>query len=203
MTDQATLFDTEAPGRIAVDHIHALWRRHGCYASDAAAIIRKATRIANTNPEAAAALIADHDPRVVTYENIPQCAGTGSSRSRADTEQAIAEALADPESIPLLHPEPTLEDCQRLADLTTEQGRCIAWLLNQWPRETIVSQPAQLGQRDGDSGRSIYISSDEVGEVTTTDAWPHAEKTTTSITGATAGQLLAAGRWFIGTALTH
>ena len=42
MTNQATLFDTEATARITVNHIHALWRRHGCFAQDAPDTIRKA-----------------------------------------------------------------------------------------------------------------------------------------------------------------
>ena len=196
-----SLFDQ--PGTITVGHISALWRRHGCFAQDAQKIIDEAAQLANTDPHAVAELIADHDPRVITHENIPQCAGTSSSKSREETVLSLVEALADPATIPLLRPGPTLEDCVRLSqDLDSEAGRCLAWLLNQWPHERRVSQAPALGARDSDAVGSacLHIGAGVVDRVSTIAVWPWAEKESVSVGGVTSEQLLEAGRWFLGRA---
>ena len=196
-----SLFDQ--PDTITVGHIAALWRRHGCFAQDVQKIIDEAAQLANTDPHAAAELIADHDPRVITNENIPQCAGPSSSKSREDTVRSLVEALDDPASIPRLCPEPTLEDCVRLSqDLESEAGRCLAWLLNQWPHERRVSQAPALGARDSDVAGStcLHIGVGVVDRVSTISVWPWAEKESVSVWGVTLEQLLAAGRWFLGKA---
>lgn len=201
MTITPSLFDQ--PDTITVGHIAALWRRHGCYAKDPQKIIDKAAQLANIDPHAAAELIADHDPRVITHENIPQCAGTSSSKSREDTVRSLEEALEDSASIPLLYPEPTLEDCIRLSqDLESEAGRSLAWLLNRWPHERRVSQAPALGVRDSDVAGStcLHIGAGVVDRVSTISVWPWAEKESVSVGGVTSEQLLKAGRWFLGRA---
>ena len=141
------------------------------------------------------------DPRVMTHENLPQCAGTESSRSREETVQAITEALDHPDSIPLLHKEPTIEDCLRLSkDLSSESGRCLAWLMNEWPFERRILQPPALGERNVDEEGStcLHIGSSGADKVTTISVWPWAEKESVKVEGVTPDQMLAAGRWFIG-----
>lgn len=195
---EPTLFET---GNITPGHIAALWRRHSCFAQDAQKIIEEAAQLANTDQHAAAELIADHDPRVITHENIPQCSGTSSSKSREDTVRALEEALADPDSIPLLHPEPTLEDCVRLSqNLDSEAGRCLAWLLNQWPRERRIKQPPPLGDRtfDVDESASLHIGASSVDLVRTISVRPWADKESVHVEGVTPEQMIAAGRWFLG-----
>ena len=195
---EPTLFET---GNITPEHISALWRRHGCFAQDAQKIIYEAAQLANTDQHAAAELIADHDPRVLTHENIPQCAGTSSSKSREDTVRALEEALADPAAIPLLHQEPTLEDCVRLSqNLDNEAGRCLAWLLNQWPHERRVPQAPALGARDSDvaGSASLHIGASSVDLVRTISVHPWAEKESVQVEGVTPEQMIAAGRWFLG-----
>ena len=146
---------------------------------------------------AAANLIADHDPHVISEEN-----GLPAGKPRAEVVEHLVEALTDPASISMLYPEPTLADCQRHADLTIESGRCIAWLLNQWPRECRIPQPPPLGDRDVDMPRTtaLHIGATSVDLVRTITVHPWAEKESVQITGVTADQLLAAGRWFIGNA---
>lgn len=198
-----SLFDQ--PDTITVGHIAALWHRHGCFAKDPQKIIDEAAQLANTDPHAAAELIADHDPRVITHENIPQCAGTSSSKSREDTVRSLVEALEDPASIPQLCPEPTLEDCVRLSqDLESEAGRCLAWLLNQWPHERRVSQAPALGARDSDVAGStcLHIGAVVVDRVSTISVWPWAEKESVHVEGVTPDQMIAAGRWFLGRAFS-
>lgn len=198
MQNEETLFDEHT---ITTRHVEALWRRHGCFAADAGKTIREATRLANTDPRAAAEIIADHDPRVITHENIPQCAGTSSSKSREGTVRSLVEALDDPTSIPLLFPEPTLEDCVRLSkNLDSEAGRCLAWLLNQWPHERRVSQAPALGVRDSDAAGStcLHIGAGTVDRVRTISVWPWAEKESVHVEGVTPDQMIAAGRWFLG-----
>lgn len=195
---EPTLFETES---ITLEHIAALWRRNGCFAKDPQKIIDEAAQLANTDPHAAAELIADHDPRVITHENIPQCAGTSSSKSREDTVRSLVESLDDPTSIPRLYQEPTLEDCVRLSqDLDSEAGRCLAWLLNQWPHERRVSQAPALGSRDSDVAGStcLHIGAGVVDRVSTISVWPWAEKESVHVEGVTPEQMIAAGRWFLG-----
>lgn len=195
---EPTLFETE---NITIKHIEALWRRHGCFTKDPQKIINQAAQLANTDPHAAAELIADHDPHVITHENIQQCAGTSSSKSREDTVRSLVEALADPASIPRLFPEPTLEDCVRLSqNLDSEEGRCLAWLLNQWPHERRVSQAPTLGVRDSDVDGStcLHIGAGTVDLVSTISVWPWAEKESVHVEGVTPDQMIAAGRWFLG-----
>ena len=195
---EPTLFE---PDNITPEHIAALWRKHGCFSPKAETIITQAAHIANNNTRTAAELIADHDPRVITHENLPQCAGTESSRSREETVQAITEALDHPDSIPLLHKEPTIEDCLRLSkDLSSESGRCLAWLMNEWPFERRILQPPALGERNVDEEGStcLHIGSSGADKVTTISVWPWAEKESVKVEGVTPDQMLAAGRWFIG-----
>lgn len=197
---EPTLFENE---NITPEHIAALWRRHGCFAQDTQKILNQAVRLANTDPRAAAELIAVHDPRVITHENIPVCAGTSSSKSREDTVRELEEALADPDAIPLLYPEPTLEDCVRLSqNLESEAGRCLAWLLNQWPRERRIKQPPALGDRDcdNDGSTALHIGTSGADLVRTISVHPWAEKESVKVSGVTDEQMVAAGRWFLGQA---
>ena len=197
---EPTLFET---GNITPGHIAALWRRHSCFAQDAQKIIEEAAQLANTDQHAAAELIADHDPRVMTHENLPQLQGTSGSRSRDDTVALLEEALADPDLIPKLYAEPSLADCVRIAkNLDSEAGRCLAWLLNQWPYQCTVSQPPVLGDRDfdNDGSTALHIGTSGTDLVRTISVHPWAEKESVKVSGVTDEQMVAAGRWFLGQA---
>lgn len=200
MQNEETLFDEHT---ITTQHVESLWRRHGCFASDTGKAIREATRLANTDPRKAAEYLADNDPRVMTHGNLPQLRGTSGSRSREDTVALFEEALADPDSIPKLYPEPSLTDCVRIAkNLDSEAGRCLAWLLNQWPSQRTVPQPPALGDRDfdNDGSTALHIGTSGADLVRTISVHPWAEKESVKVSGVTDEQMVATGRWFLGQA---
>lgn len=190
-----SLFDAEAPQRITEDHVQSIWELapfpiHGDYDREQMAKFHK---LANQNIEAAIDYVMGIYPDNGHYVNEMQ------------KVERLRGWLNNPETLPQRHKVPTLDDCIRLADTETEQGRALAWLLGIWPKghphEPVVGKFGDVGN-DEQGATSFSFNQHGVDIYTTVEGFPGTKKVRHNFTSpATSEQMIGYGRWLLSKAM--
>ena len=186
-----SLFDTDVPQRITEDHVQSIWELapfpiHSGFDLEQMAEFHK---LANQDAEAAIDYAMNVYPDSGHYVNQTQKA------------ERLRGWLNNPETLPQRHKVPTLDDCIRLADTETEQGRALAWLLGIWPKghphEPTCGNFGDAGNEEpGATSFSFDVHGVEI--YTCIQESPGTEKIRHNFTSpATREQMISQGRWLL------
>lgn len=190
-----SLFDTDAPQHITGDHVQSIWELapfpvHSDFDREQMAKFHK---LANQDAEAAIDYVMNVYPDSGHYVNETQ------------KVERLRGWLNNPETLPQRYKVPTLDDCIRLADTETEQGRALAWLLGIWPKghphEPAVGRFGDVGN-DNPGATSFSFDRHGVDLYTAMKGFPGTKKVRHNFTSpATSEQMISQGRWLLSRAL--
>ena len=157
----------------------------------------KALSLANTNIPAAVEHIYAQHPVVISST---AAAVKDRNAFLEELREFINYSLHNPDTLPKLVPIPTIEDCKRLADTSTEAGRAIAWLLGEWPKHDRPA-PAMLGKSTEEGDRWAFLVGDSVSIHERVEKHPYATRQVFPLDGVTGGQLVESARWLLAKAV--
>ena len=186
-----SLFDTGVPQRITEDNVQSIWELapfpiHSDFDREQMAEFYK---LANQDVEAA----IDHVKSVYVY--------SGRYHGQSQVVERLRGWLNNPETLPQRYKVPTLDDCIRLADTETEQGRALAWLLGIWPKghphEPTCGKFGDVGNEEP-GATSFSFDRHGVDIYTAIKGFPGAKKVRHNFTSpATSEQMISQGRWLL------
>ena len=192
-----SLFDTGVPQRITEDNVQSIWElapfpAHSDFDREQMAEFHK---LANQDIEEA----------IWHVKNVYLDSGRGYNQT--EIVERLRCWLNNPETLPQRYKVPTLDDCVRLADTETEQGRALAWLLGIWPKGH-PHEPTcgKFGDVGNDNPGAVSFSFDRHGVdlYTCIQESPGTEKIRHNFTSpVTREQMISQGRWLLSEAASE
>ena len=186
-----SLVDTDTPQRITEGHVQSIWELapFPIYSDFDREQMEKFQNLANQDIEAA----IKHVKNVYLY--------SGRHHGQAQVVERLRRWLNNPETLPQRYKVPTLDDCVRLADTETEQGRALAWLLGIWPKGH-PHEPTcgKFGDVGNDNPGAVSFSFDRHGVdlYTCIQELPGTENIRHNFTSpVTREQMISQGRWLL------
>ena len=186
-----SLFDTDVPQRITEDHVQSIWELapfpvHSDFDQEQMAKFHK---LANQDVEAAIDYVMNAYP------------DSGHYVDQTQKIERLRGWLNNPETLPQRYKVPTLDDCIRLADTETEQGRALAWLLGICPKghphEPVVGRFGDVGN-EYPGATSFSFDRHGVDLYTCIQELPGTKKVRHNFTSpATREQMINQGRWLL------